>query len=379
MKKISILGSTGSIGKNALEVVRAHAGHFKVQALAAKRNAAALAEQALEFRPELVCLYDEAALPELKKKLSGKKIRIVSGEEGLEEAATLAGVDLFLFAIVGAIGLKPIFAAVSKGKNVAIANKEPLVMAGRQLLKEAARSGSKILPVDSEHSGMWQCLEGKNDGAIRKLILTSSGGPFRAVKGSLAKIKPEQALKHPRWKMGPKITVDSATLMNKGLEVIEAANLFNMPADKIEVLVHPESVIHAIVEFVDGSQMAHMGITDMRLPIQYAFTYPERLDSLPRLDLAGLGSFHFEKPDPKRFPCLRLGYEAAYAGGSMPSVLNAANEVAVEAFLEKKIPFLKIPETIEKTMRKHKNVSSPSIKDLLAADAWAREFAEELI
>ncbi len=379
MKKVSILGSTGSIGKNALEVVRAHAGHFKVQALAARKNVKSLAEQALEFRPEVVCIYDETLLPELRSRLSGKKIRITAGEEGLEEVSTLAGVDLFLFALVGAIGLKPIFAAVKKGKNVAIANKEPLVMAGRQLMKEAVRSGAKILPVDSEHSGMWQCLEGKSAAAVRKLILTSSGGPFREYKGSLEKVKPEQALKHPRWKMGPKITVDSATLMNKGLEVIEAANLFEMPAEKIDVLIHPESVIHAIVEFVDGSQMAHMGITDMRLPIQYAFTYPERLDSLPRLDLAGMGRFHFDKPDARRFPCLRLGYEAAYQGGSMPAVLNAANEVAVEAFLEKKIPFMHIPKVIEKTMRKHSAVSAPSIESLLETDAWAREFAKDLL
>lgn len=384
MKKISILGSTGSIGKSALEVVRAHRGHFKIQALAARRNAAELAEQALEFSPEVICLYEEKYLPELKRKLfsgasKSRKIRIVAGEEGLEEVSTLAGVDVFLFAMVGAIGLKPIFAAVKKGKTVAIANKEPLVMAGRQLMKEAARRGASVIPVDSEHSGLWQCLEGRKADAVRKLILTSSGGPFRMHKGPLDKVTPEQALKHPRWKMGPKITIDSATLMNKGLEVIEAVNLFDVPAEKVDVLIHPESVIHALVEFVDGSQMAHLGITDMRLPIQYALTYPERLDSLPPLNLAKLGSFHFDRPDFKRFPCLKLGYEAAYAGGSLPAVMNAANEVAVEAFLERKIPFLSIPKMIEKTMRKHGRLSDPSLEDLLESEVWARGYAKELI
>lgn len=379
MKRISILGSTGSIGQSALQILRAHPKHFKVEALAAKQNAAGLAEQALEFKPSLVCIYDRSKVSELRARLAGKKIRIVAGPEGLEEAATLSGVDVFLFAIVGAIGLAPIFAAVKKGKNVAIANKEPLVMAGRQLMAEAARRKSKILPVDSEHSGMWQCLEGKKADSIKKLILTSSGGPFRAVKTSLEKVTPEQALKHPRWKMGPKITIDSATLMNKGLEVIEAVNLFGMPPEKVDVLIHPESVIHALVEFVDGSQLAHLGITDMRLPIQYAFTYPERLNNLPSLNLAELKSFNFEKPDAKRFPCLELGYEAAYKGGSVPAVLNAANEVAVENFLDKKISFIQIPKIIEKTMKSHRALKNPSIENLVEADEWARDYAKDLI
>lgn len=379
MKRISILGSTGSIGKSALQILRAHPKHFKVEALAAKQNAAELAAQAIEFKPSVVCIYDEAQVPVLRSLLSGKRIRIVTGGEGLEEVAVLSQTDISLFAIVGAIGLQPIFAAVKKGKTVAIANKEPLVMAGRQLMAEAVKRKSTVIPVDSEHSGMWQCLEGKKAGSIKKLILTSSGGPFRTHKGSLADVKPEQALKHPRWKMGPKITIDSATLMNKGLEVIEAVNLFGMPPEKVDVLVHPESVIHALVEFVDGSQLAHLGITDMRLPIQYAFTYPERLDSLPSLNLAELRSFNFEKPDSKRFPCLELGYEAARAGGSMPAVLNAANEIAVENFLNKKISFTQIPQIIEKSMRKHRTLKNPSIETLVEADAWARNYAKELI
>ena len=379
MKHISILGSTGSIGKSALEIVRAHSKYFKVAALAMKKNSAELAAQALEFKPSVVCLYDEAHVPELRSRLSGKRIRIVSGAEGLEETAVLPSADISLFAIVGAIGLQPIFAAVKKGKTVAIANKEPLVMAGRQLMAEALKCRSTVIPVDSEHSGMWQCLEGKKPDSIRKLILTSSGGPFRAHKGSLAHVKPKQALKHPRWKMGPKITIDSSTLMNKGLEVIEAVNLFGMPPEKVDVLVHPESVIHALVEFVDGSQLAHLGITDMRLPIQYAFTYPERLDSLPSLNLAELKSFNFEKPDLKRFPCLELGYEAAYAGGSMPAVLNAANEIAVENFLSEKISFSQIPKIIETSMRKHRVLKNPSVESLIEADLWARNYAKELL
>lgn len=379
MKRISILGSTGSIGKSALQILRAHPKHFKVEALAAKQNVTELAAQAIEFKPSVVCIYDEARVPALRSLLSGKRIRIVSGAEGLEETAVLSQTDISLFAIVGAIGLQPIFAAVKKGKTVAIANKEPLVMAGRQLMAEALKRKSTVLPVDSEHSGMWQCLEGKKENSIKKLILTSSGGPFRTHKGSLADVKPEQALKHPRWKMGPKITIDSATLMNKGLEVIEAVNLFGMPPEKVDVLVHPESVIHALVEFVDGSQLAHLGITDMRLPIQYAFTYPERLDSLPSLNLAELRSFNFEKPDMKRFPCLELGYEAARAGGSMPAVLNAANEIAVENFLNRKISFTQIPKIIEKSMRKHRTLKNPSIGSLVEADAWARNYAKELI
>lgn len=379
MKRISILGSTGSIGKSALQILRAHPNHFKVEALAANQNAAELAQQALEFKPSMVCLFDPFRAGELKARLAGKKIKIVTGPDGLDEAASLPGADLVLFAIVGAIGLRPIFAAVKKGKNVAVANKEPLVMAGRQLMAEAAKRGVSIFPVDSEHSGLWQCLEGKKAGSIRKLILTSSGGPFREFKGSLTKVKPEQALKHPRWKMGPKITIDSATLMNKGLEVIEAVNLFNMPAAQVDVLVHPESVIHAIVEFVDGSQLAHMGITDMRLPIQYAFTYPERLDSLPSLNLAELRSFHFEKPDSKRFPCLELGYEAIRRAGSAPAVLNAANEVAVESFLKNEISFTQIPKIIENTMLKHRTVRHPELEDLIESDRWARLFAKELL
>ena len=377
MKNIAILGSTGSIGESALKIVRLHADKFRVRALAAKQNAEGLFLQAREFRPDLVCLYQKEGAAELARKLKPLGVRVVTGDEGLDEVATFPGVEEVLFAMVGAIGLKPIFAAMHAHKTVAIANKEPLVMAGSLLMKEAKRLGVSVLPIDSEHSGLWQCLEGRNPASIKKLILTSSGGPFRRKKGSLAAMTPRQALRHPKWKMGPKITIDSATLMNKGLEVIEAANLFGVSADQIEVLIHPEAIIHALVELVDGSHLAHLGITDMRLPIQYALSFPERLvNHLPTLDLAQLGSFHFEKPDRRRFPCLELGYEASRVGGSMPAALNAANEVVVEAFLQKKMGFTDIPRRIEKVMRNHKVIKNPTLADVLDVDTWARSMAK---
>jgi 1-deoxy-D-xylulose-5-phosphate reductoisomerase len=379
MKKIAVLGSTGSIGLNALEVIRAHKLHFDVKALAAKTNADLLFEQAKEFRPEAVCLYEKANALELEKKLKKIGVRLVTGDEGLRELSTLASVDQVLFAMVGAVGLVSILEALKAGKDVAVANKEPLVIAGELLMREAKKQKVSLIPVDSEHSGVWQCLEGRPSPSVRKLILTSSGGPFRNRKGSLAGVKPSEALKHPKWKMGPKITIDSATLMNKGLEVIEAVNLFGMPPEKVEVLIHPEAIVHAMVEFLDGSYLAHLGITDMRLPIQFALTYPERLDSLPQLDFRKISAFHFDFPDRKRFPCLDLGYEAVRRGGSMPAALNAANEVAVEAFLKNKIKFTEIPKTIEKVMSRHKVVSSSTLKDLLETDRWAREQAVEEI
>jgi 1-deoxy-D-xylulose-5-phosphate reductoisomerase len=380
MKQLSILGSTGSVGENTLRVVRIHPERFSVKALAVNRNIEKLYEQAVEFRPKVVCVYDPRKAREATPKFKRLKIRVVTGDEGLEEVATLDGVQEVICAMVGAVGLKPIFAAVRAKKTVAIANKEPLVMAGKLLLDAAEKAGVRILPIDSEHSALWQCLEGHDPAFVKKLIITSSGGPFRKIKGSLAKITPAQALNHPKWKMGPKITIDSATMMNKGLEVIEAANLFRVPAGKIDVLVHPEAIVHALVEFVDGSHFAHLGVTDMRLPIQYALSYPARLpDHLPHLDLAHLTALHFEKPDRRRFPCLDLGYTASKIGGTMPAVLNASNEVAVEAFLGGKIGFLGIPKIIEKTMRSHSLVYKPVLADVFAADAWARETTEELL
>ena len=373
MKHLSILGSTGSVGENTLRVVRIHPERFSVKALAVKGNTEKLYEQAVEFRPKVICIYDPQKAQKAAPRFKRLGVRVVTGDEGLEEVATLASVQEVVCAMVGAAGLKPIFAAVRAKKTVAIANKEPLVMAGKLLLEAAEKSGAAVLPIDSEHSGLWQCLEKQDPSFIKKLTLTSSGGPFRKIKGSLAKITPAQALNHPKWKMGPKITIDSATMMNKGLEVIEAANLFRVPAGKIEVLVHPEAIVHALVEFVDGSHLAHLGVTDMRLPIQYALSYPERLpDPLPHLDLTQLAALHFEKPDRKRFPCLDLGYTASKIGGTMPAVLNAANEIAVEAFLNGKIGFLGIPRIIEKTMRAHRFIYKPVLADIFAADAWAR-------
>lgn len=380
MKSLAILGSSGSVGENALRIVRLHPELFSVKALAVKKNIGKLYEQTVEFRPKIVCIYDSQKAKDATSKFKRLGVRVVSGDNGLEEVATLSGVQEVICAMVGAVGLKPIFAAVHAKKTVAIANKEPLVMAGKLLLSEAEKHGVLVLPIDSEHSALWQCLEKQNPVFVKKLIITSSGGPFRSHKGSFSKITPVQALKHPKWKMGPKITIDSATLMNKGLEVIEAANLFRVPAEKIEVVIHPEAVIHALVEFVDGVHLAHLGVTDMCLPIQYAMSYPERLaNHLPHLDLVGLQAFHFEKPDLKRFPCLELGYAASRIGGTMPAVLNAANEIAVEAFLNYRIGFLKIPKMIEKTMHTHRLIRTPALADIFAADTWARETAEEFL
>ncbi|HOW59273.1 MAG TPA: 1-deoxy-D-xylulose-5-phosphate reductoisomerase [Candidatus Omnitrophota bacterium] len=379
MKNLVILGSSGSVGENALHVVRIHPERFSVKALAVKKNIEKLYEQAREFHPKLVCIYDPQKAKEAASRFRRLGIRVVSGDDGLLEVATLSGVHEVICAMVGAVGLRPIFAAVHAKKNVAIANKEPLVMAGKLLLSEAKKCGVGVLPIDSEHSALWQCLEKQDPAFVKKLIITSSGGPFRNRKGSLSGITPLQALKHPKWKMGPKITIDSATLMNKGLEVIEASNLFHVPTEKVEVVIHPEAIVHALVEFVDGSHFAHLGVTDMCLPIQYAMSYPERLvNHLPHLDLVRLKAFHFEKPDPKRFPCLELGYTASRIGGTMPAVLNAANEIAVEAFLNRHIGFLEIPKIIEKTMSAHHLIKTPTLADIFAADAWARETAEEL-
>lgn len=379
-KTIALMGSTGSIGLSTLRLVRAHPDKFSIKALAARRNIELLVKQAVEFRPELVCVFDEDKALEAERALRRYRIRVTAGIEGLKAAASLEGVDEVLFAMVGAVGLIPIFSAIKARKAVAVANKEPLVMAGRLLMQEAAKAGVPVFPVDSEHSGLWQCLEGRAPGSVRRLILTSSGGPFRKRRGSLARVTPEQALNHPKWKMGPKITIDSATLMNKGLEVIEAANLFDVPASKIEVLIHPEAIIHAMVEFIDGSHLAQLGVTDMLLPIQIALSYPERIENdLPKLDFSQLGKFHFEKPDLEKFPCLALGYEASAAGGSMPAVLNAANEVVVEAFLRKKIAFTAIPEKLAKVMKKHRVIQHPGLEDLLDADSWARQQAEAVL
>lgn len=379
MTKISIIGSTGSIGINTLRVVEAHRKEISVVALTARKNAKLLFEQAKKFRPRLVCLFESDQAGWLERKLKPLGIRTVTGPDGLVAASTIPSADKIVFALVGAVGLKPIFAAVQASKCVAIANKEPLVMAGELLQKEARRTHAQLIPIDSEHSGLWQCLEGRNKESIKKLILTSSGGPFFGRAIDFRKVTTRQALRHPKWKMGPKITIDSATLMNKGLEVIEATNLFDVSLGQVKVVIHPEAVVHAIIEFVDGAQLAHLGITDMRLPIQYALSYPSRfVNSIPSLDLVGVKSFHFFKPDEKRFPCLGLGYEAKRRGGTMPAVLNAANEIAVQRFLDGALNFSNIPKTIERVMARHRIVPNPALNQILDADRWARSEAERL-
>ncbi|MBI4372562.1 MAG: 1-deoxy-D-xylulose-5-phosphate reductoisomerase [Candidatus Omnitrophica bacterium] len=377
MKQISIIGSTGSIGANTLRVVEAHPQELGVVALAARHNAELLFTQAKKFRPELVCLFEEDQASALEKRLKPLGIRLVTGEAGLIAASTISNAEKIVFAMAGSLGLKPILAALQAGKIVAVANKEPLVMAGGLLLKEAEKSGGQLIPIDSEHSGLWQCLEGRAKQTVKKLILTSSGGPFFGRKIGFRKITARQALHHPRWKMGPKITIDSATLMNKGLEVIEATNLFGVSVDQVDVMIHPEAVVHALIEFVDGSQLAQLGITDMRLPIQYALSYPSRfVNSIPSLNLTAVRKFHFFKPDFKRFPCLELGYEAKRRGGTMPAALNAANEVAVRKFLGGSSRFPEIPKTIERVMARHRPVPNPTLNQILEIDQWARAQAE---
>ncbi|MBI4665640.1 MAG: 1-deoxy-D-xylulose-5-phosphate reductoisomerase [Nitrospinae bacterium] len=378
MKKISILGSTGSIGVAALDIISRNPELFKVVALAAGTNINRLAAQVEKFRPKMVSVADASTARKLKD-LVGRKTKIMAGAEGAMECAAHPDANLTLSAMVGAAGLPPTLAAVYAGKNVALANKETLVAAGGLVMREARKRKVKIIPVDSEHSAIFQCLRGEKMKTVRRLILTSSGGPFlRAAIADMEKVTPEQALKHPNWNMGPKITVDSATMMNKGLEVIEARWLFNLPPEKIDVVAHPQSVIHSMVEFHDSSVMAQMGLPDMRTPISFALGYPERTKlDLTSLDLATMGTLTFEKPDLARFPALALAYEAMRIGGSAPAALNAANEVAVEAFLNGRIGFLDIARLVEKTLNEHKPAPIKTLADALLTDQWARARARE--
>ena len=382
MKKITILGSTGSIGVSALDVIEKNPGRFQVVALAAGKNIQLLQKQIEIFQPQIVSVSDDQRACELRNHLPRKtRIRIVSQAEGLSEVASFANADIVISAISGAAGLIPTLAAIDAGKDIALANKETMVMAGDIVTKKAREKGVKILPVDSEHSAIFQCLQGQKHENINKIILTASGGPFFNYKKSdLKKVTLSQALKHPNWKMGKKITVDSASMMNKGLEVIEAKWLFNLDINKIEVLIHPQSIVHSMVEIVDGSLLAQMGIPDMRTPIAYALTYPERIkNDLPLLDLVKARNLEFYKPDIKKFPCLRLAYEAGICGGTMPAVLNAANEIAVEAFLKEIINFVDFPGIIDKVLNIHKSVKDPSLEDIMNADGWARTQTKELI
>ena len=380
IKKISILGSTGSIGVNALDVISRHPDKFQVVALAAGENDSLLLSQIDRFKPRIAALFNEKNSDKLKKTIKDKNVKIVSGVDGVIEAATAKEADMVISAIVGAAGLIPTISAIKAKKDIALANKETLVMAGEIVMREA-EGKCRIIPVDSEHSAIFQSLTGEKRENIRKLILTASGGPFRNYPEEQFKdIKPEDALKHPNWRMGQKITIDSATLMNKGFEVIEAKWLFGIEDENIEVLIHPQSIIHSLVEFIDGSVLAQLGIPDMRIPISYALNYPDRLkNTLPSLNLAEVKNLSFEKPDTEKFPCLKLAFEALKKGETMPAVLNAANEVAVNAFLNREISFNEIPEIIKQTMNAHKVSHAKEISDILKADRWAREYAKKII
>ena len=379
-RRLSILGSTGSIGTQTLDVVAAYPDKFRVTALAAYHNDTVLEGQIDRFKPELAVLTDLAAAERLKRRYRGAT-RILAGDEGLIAAASHRQADCVLNALVGFAGLKPTIAAIEAGKTIALANKETLVAAGELITALAKDKGVAILPVDSEHSAIFQCLGGEQRRYIHKLILTASGGPFRGwTKDQLKGVTVDACLRHPNWVMGRKITVDSATLVNKGLEVIEAKWLFAVDYDQIAVVVHPESVIHSMVEYVDGTVIAQLGITDMRLPIQYALTYPERLPSpLPRLDFPSMGPLTFEAPDTDLFPGLKLAFAAGRTGGTLPCVLNAANETAVYAFLAGNISFLDIVTISEHTMKNHQLILEPTLHDLLRADEWARCYATGVI
>jgi len=377
-KRVVILGSTGSIGESALKVARDIPDRMEVVGLAAGRSAKSLLAQAAEFKPRAVALYDTAELETIRGHLpAGTACH--GGAEGLIKLATLPEADMVLISIIGTAGLAPALAAIRAGKDIAVASKEILVMAGEEITREAAKHKVTILPVDSEHNAIFQCLVGEQTRHIRRLILTASGGPFRKTPASeLGKVTPAQALKHPTWNMGRKITIDSATLFNKGLEMIEARWLFGVPMDQVEVVVHPQSIVHSLVEFVDGSQLAQLSHSDMCFPIQYAVTYPDRLPNrLKPLNLAEMGSLTFEAPDPGRFPALRLAREAGMTGGTLPAVLNAANEIAVPAFLDGKILFPAIWHTVEAVMKRHQTIQHPSLDQILQADTWARAAAQE--
>ncbi|MCR1875564.1 1-deoxy-D-xylulose-5-phosphate reductoisomerase [Paraclostridium bifermentans] len=382
MKRISILGSTGSIGTQTLDVVRKNKDKFEVVAISANSSINLLLEQITEFKPKYVAVYDEDSAKALKNMIpSDIDIKVLSGMEGLVQISSLDEIDVLLTAIVGMIGLVPTLEAIKKGKTIALANKETLVTAGQLVMEEAKKRNVDILPVDSEHSAIFQCLNGENNKEIDSIILTASGGPFRGKsKQELEHVTKNEALKHPNWSMGRKISIDSSTLMNKGLEVIEAKWLFNVEPDKIDVVVHPQSIIHSMVQFVDSSIIAQMGCPDMKLPIQYALTYPNRLlNDFERLDFSKLSSLTFEKPDLNTFPCLKLAYDSLEMGGTYCAVLNAANEVLVNEFLEDKIKFYDIPKYIEKTLEAHKSIEKPTLEEILHIDNWSREFVKQCI
>ena len=373
MKKVVLLGSTGSIGTSTIKVANDLPNHIRLLGLAAGNNAELLLEQARRYRPEAISVTDPAKARELQAAL-GTATQVFSGPEGLIQLATLPAANIVLIAIVGIAGLQPALAAIRAGKDIAVASKEILVMAGEIVMREARKYGVRVLTVDSEHSAIFQCLDGKPSSSVRRLWLTASGGPFRTTpREEFAHITVERALKHPSWIMGRKITIDSATLFNKGLEMIEARWLFEVEMERVSVVVHPQSVVHSLVEFVDGSMLAQLSTPDMCLPIQYALTYPNRVPSeRVQTNLARLGQLTFEEPDPERFPALQLARRAGEVGGTMPAVLNAANEVAVEAFCQGRIRFDQISEMVAKVLDDHAVVQNPTLEQILAADSWAR-------
>ena len=382
MKNISILGSTGSIGVNAVDVIWNNPERFKIVALSACTNVELLSQQVERFKPRVVSVIDEKHARKLKK-IVNPSIRtdILFGKDGYREVASVQEADMVISAMVGSAGLLPTMEAIEAGKDVALANKEVMVMAGKIVVEKACEKGVKILPVDSEHSAIFQCILGHSRKDIRRIILTASGGPFfHLSKEKLAEVKPVQALKHPNWQMGRKITIDSASMMNKGLEVIEASWLFSMPIDSIEVYIHPQSVVHSMVEYIDGSVIAQLGAPDMRIPIAYALSFPERLPRPePFFDLLTVGIFEFFKPDIEKFPSLRLAYEAGKAGGTMPVVLNAANEMAVAAFLEEIVKFTDISKIIEGVISCHQPKEFSTLGEIFEADLWARDNAKKII
>jgi 1-deoxy-D-xylulose-5-phosphate reductoisomerase len=378
MKNVVVLGSTGSIGRSALSVLFDFADRFTIFGLSSNTNIGLLREQIKRFGPKKVVITDQESFHRFKEKT---ETEILFGLEGLKKLCSAPEVDLVINALVGSVGLLPSFEAIESGKNLAIANKETLVMAGDLLTQKAKERNVKILPIDSEHSAILQCLFTGRKDEVKRLILTASGGPFlKRKKEDLKNVKVAEALSHPTWEMGKKITVDSATLMNKGLEVIEAHWLFDMPGDKIAVLIHPQSIVHSMVEFVDGSLVAQMSIPDMRIPIQYALFYPERLPTNNKpLDLTQIKSLTFVEPDREKFPCLEICYQALQIGGTAPAVLNAANEVAVKAFLDGKLSFVEIHEVVKQTLNRHRVKENPSFDDILNADKWSRQEANRIV
>lgn len=376
MKNISILGSTGSIGTQTLQVIRNHPADFKVIAISGNNNIDLLIDQINEFKPKYVAVYKEEKAKELKNRIIGYNTKVLCGISGLKEISTIDEVDILVTSVATNIGLIPTLDAIRAKKTIALANKETLVTAGELVMEEAYRNGVSIIPVDSEHSAIFQCLQGNSITEVNKIVLTASGGPFRGFKKEeLVNVKSEKALKHPNWSMGRKISIDSATLMNKGLEVIEAKWLFGLETDKIDVLVHPQSIIHSMVEYIDGSVLAQLGLPDMKVPIKYALTYPRRIESKSEgLDFQKYRQLTFEEPDRNTFPCLDLAYHALDIGGTMTAVLNAANEELVFQYLDNKIKFYDIPSRIEKAMEKHSVIKKPNLNDIIEADKSTREY-----